>query len=95
MGRRAVRHIRVLIGSTKQMGVGVNIQTRLYAMHEVTAPYWPDWLEQAEGRGIRQGNHHTSVELHSYVTERTADASWRILQRKPTSSRRRCRAPNR
>ena len=63
------------IGSTAQMGVGVNIQTRLYAAHELTAPYRPDWLEQAEGRMVRQGNHHHAVELHRYVTERTADAS--------------------
>jgi hypothetical protein len=76
-------HIRVLIGSTMQMGVGVNIQTRLYAAHQLTAPYRPDWLEQAEGRLIRQGNNNSHVEVHRYVTERTADAtSWQILQRK-------------
>ncbi len=76
-------HTRVLIGSTMQMGVGVNIQTRLYAAHELTAPYRPDWLEQAEGRLIRQGNNNPTVEVHRYVTERTADAnSWQILQRK-------------
>ena len=76
-------HTRILIGSTMQMGVGVNIQTRLYAAHELTAPYRPDWLEQAEGRLIRQGNHNDRAEVHRYVTERTADAnSWQILQRK-------------
>jgi N12 class adenine-specific DNA methylase len=76
-------HARVLIGSTMQMGVGVNIQTRLYAAHELTAPYRPDWLEQAEGRLVRQGNSHQHVEVHRYVTERSADAnSWQILQRK-------------
>ncbi len=74
---------RIVIGSTAQMGVGVNIQTRLYAAHELTAPYRPDWLTQAEGRMIRQGNSHDTVELHRYVTERTADASaWQILERK-------------
>jgi len=75
--------VRVLIGSTMQMGVGVNIQPRLIAAHELTAPYRPDWLEQAEGRMVRQGNHHDRVELHRYVSERTADAtSWQILERK-------------
>lgn len=75
--------IRIVIGSTMQMGIGVNIQTRLYAAHELTAPYRPDWLTQAEGRMIRQGNHHDRVEIHRYVSERTADAtSWQILQRK-------------
>ena len=52
-----------------QMGVGVNIQTRLYAVHELTAPDRPDWLEQAEGRLIRQGNNNPTVEVHRYVTE--------------------------
>lgn len=76
-------NIRVVIGSTMQMGVGVNIQTRLYAAHEITAPYRPDWLTQAEGRMIRQGNSHDVVELHRYVTEKTADAGmWQILERK-------------
>ena len=78
-------HTRVLIGSTAQMGVGVNIQTRLYAIHEVTTPITgrPDALEQGEGRMIRQGNHHDVVELHRYVTERTADvAGWQMLHRK-------------
>jgi hypothetical protein len=74
---------RIVLGSTMQMGVGVNIQTRLYAAHELTAPYRPDWLTQAEGRMIRQGNSHPVVELHRYVTEQTADASmWQILERK-------------
>lgn len=76
-------NVRVVLGSTMQMGVGVNIQSRLYAAHELTAPYRPDWLTQAEGRMIRQGNEHPSVELHRYVTEQTADASmWQILERK-------------
>ena len=75
--------VRIVMGSTAQMGVGVNIQTRLYAAHELTAPYRPDWLTQAEGRMIRQGNSHDTVELHRYVTEKTADASaWQILERK-------------
>lgn len=74
---------RVVLGSTMQMGVGVNIQARLYAAHELTAPYRPDWLTQAEGRMIRQGNGNSTVELHRYITEKTADASmWQILERK-------------
>lgn len=75
--------VRVLLGSTGQMGVGVNIQQRLYAIHELTAPYRPDWLEQAEGRMIRQGNQNPTVELHRYVTVETADANaWQMLARK-------------
>ena len=32
---------RVIIGSTEKMGTGTNIQTRLYAMHEIDVPWRP------------------------------------------------------
>ncbi|MEQ1698583.1 MAG: hypothetical protein ABMA25_00655 [Ilumatobacteraceae bacterium] len=76
-------HTRVLIGSTQQMGVGVNVQHRLAGVHELTAPWRPDWLEQAEGRAIRQGNHNDTVEIHRYATAHTLDTvSWQTLERK-------------
>ena len=48
--------IRVLVGSTDSMGVGVNVQDRVAAMHHIDVPWRPRDLEQREGRGIRQGN---------------------------------------
>ena len=48
--------IRVAIGSFSKMGVRINVQERLFAIHELNAPYRPADIEQAEGRMIRQGN---------------------------------------
>ena len=48
--------IAVLLGSTEKMGVGVNIQERLIAMHHVDCPWRPRDLEQRRGRGQRPGN---------------------------------------
>jgi N12 class adenine-specific DNA methylase/adenine-specific DNA methylase len=52
--------IRVLMGSTERMGVGVNVQERLYASHNVDLPrlLTPALMEQRNGRIIRQGNLH-------------------------------------
>ena len=49
--------IRVLVGSTSKVGVGVNIQDRAAAIHHIDVPWRPRDLEQREGRIIRQGNH--------------------------------------
>ena len=48
--------IRVLIGSTEKMGVGVNVQERAAALHHVDAPWRPRDIEQREGRIVRQKN---------------------------------------
>ena len=48
--------MRVVIGSTEKMGVGVNVQDRAAALHHVDAPWRPRDIEQREGRIIRQGN---------------------------------------
>ena len=49
--------IRVLVGSTAKVGVGVNIQDRAAAIHHIDVPWRPRDLEQREGRIVRQGNH--------------------------------------
>ena len=48
--------VRILIGSTPKMGVGVNVQDRLCALHHLDAPWLPADLEQRNGRIMRQGN---------------------------------------
>ncbi|GAB4097639.1 lactate dehydrogenase [Brachybacterium horti] len=74
---------RVLIGSTQQMGTGVNVQRRAVALHHVDVPWRPDQLEQREGRLIRQGNANGEVEIHTYITTGTVDVmSWQTIERK-------------
>lgn len=50
--------VRVIIGSTEKLGVGVNIQDRLVAAHHLDPPrtMTPAMMEQRDGRIIRQGN---------------------------------------
>ena len=47
--------VRVLLGSTNKLGVGVNVQDRLAAVHHVDVPWRPRDVEQREGRIIPGG----------------------------------------
>ena len=48
--------VRVLVGSTAKLGVGINVQDRAAAAHHIDVPWRPRDVEQREGRVIRQGN---------------------------------------
>ena len=75
--------VRVLIGSTGKMGVGMNAQKRVVAIHHLDAPWRPGDVEQRNGRAYRQGNINEEVECFTYVTEGSFDARlWDILERK-------------
>lgn len=66
--------IRIVLGSTQKMGAGTNIQTRLYAMHHLDAPWKPRDMEQRLGRMKRQGNMNEKVHEYVYVTKETFDS---------------------
>ena len=61
--------VRVLVGSTDKMGVGVNVQNRATALHHLDAPWRPRDIEQREGRVIRQGNTVYGPVIETYVDE--------------------------
>jgi hypothetical protein len=71
--------IRVVLGSTERMGVGVNLQERLAALHHMDAPPRPMDFEQRNGRILRQGNLLSTigapVEILTYGVEKTLDAT--------------------
>lgn len=71
--------IRVVIGSTQTLGVGVNMQRNLRAMHHMDAPFMPGELEQRNGRGQRQGNQWNTVLEYRYMTDRLDGKRWQIL----------------
>lgn len=74
---------RVIIGSTKKMGTGTNIQKRLTKLHDLDCPYRPSDLEQRAGRILRQGNMNPEVEIIRYVTIDTFDSYlWQIVEQK-------------
>lgn len=69
--------IRVLIGSTFKLGLGVNVQNKLIALHHLDVPWRPADMVQREGRILRQGNENDKVEIYRYITEGSFDAySW-------------------
>ena len=75
--------VRVLIGSTEKMGVGMNAQKRIVAIHHLDAPWRPGDVEQRDGRAFRQKNMNEEVTKYTYVTEGSFDARlWDILDRK-------------
>ena len=71
--------VRILIGGTRNMGTGVNVQTRITDLHMLTVPWQPADLEQCIGRGSRQGNvvahdfFNNKVRVHYYATEGSLD----------------------
>ena len=75
--------IRVLIGSTFKLGLGVNVQDRLIALHHLDVPWRPADMSQREGRILRQGNQNEYVRIFRYITEGSFDAySWQLLETK-------------
>ncbi len=75
--------IRILIGSTFKLGLGVNIQERLIALHHIDVPWRPADMTQREGRILRQGNMNPQVYIYRYITEGSFDAySWQLLETK-------------
>ena len=71
--------VRVLLGSTEKMGVGVNVQDRMYALHHIDAPIRPMDFEQRNGRILRQGNLYATwgkpVNVVTYGVQGTLDAT--------------------
>lgn len=65
--------VRVLIGSTQKMGVGLNMQNKMIALHHLDCPWRPCDLQQREGRIERQGNENKNVQIYTYVTKGSFD----------------------
>jgi len=75
--------VRILVGSSKNMGTGVNAQQRLRALHHLDTPWYPADLEQREGRIVRQGNKNRNVRIFAYSTKGSYDTNmWQLLARK-------------
>lgn len=71
--------VRVMLGTSERMGVGVNVQERLVGLHHLDAPNRPTDFEQRNGRIIRQGNAHAAwnmpIEILTYGVDKTLDAT--------------------
>jgi N12 class adenine-specific DNA methylase len=75
--------VRILVGSSKNMGTGVNAQQRLKALFHLDSPWYPADLEQREGRIVRQGNKNPKVQIYAYAAKGSYDETmWGMLARK-------------
>ena len=75
--------IRILIGSTFKLGIGANVQDKLWAVHHLDIPWRPSDVTQREGRMLRQGNRNDEVAIYRYITNGSFDAySWQLLENK-------------
>lgn len=77
--------VKFLLGTTERMGVGVNAQKRLFALHHIDAPLRPMDFEQRNGRIERQGNLNKEIDIIAYGTEKTLDSA--AFQRLATKQR--------
>lgn len=75
--------IKVLIGNTSQMGVGVDLQVHTTDIYQLDIPYRPDEIEQRINRGVRQGNLNDSVNVHKFIQPMSFDEmSYRLIANK-------------
>lgn len=65
--------VRILIASTEKGGTGLNVQSRMKAVHHLDVPWRPSDIQQRNGRLIRQGNSHQNVEIYHYITKGSFD----------------------
>ena len=78
--------IRFLLGSTTKMGVGVNVQQRIVAMHHLDFPWRPTDMVQRNGRGERPGNvvlpsFGNKLPIFFYATKQSLDSyTFNLLQ---------------
>lgn len=75
--------VRILLGSTQKLGMGTNVQDRLYCINHLDCPWRPSDLQQRNGRGKRQGNLNPVIRIRQYVTRGTFDSYlWQIQEQK-------------
>jgi hypothetical protein len=60
--------VRIVLASTAKLGVGANIQERLYALHHLDAPWRPADIKQREGRILRCPITHKMARLTLYAS---------------------------
>ena len=60
--------VRILIGSTKRLGVGSHFPDRLRVVRCIDVPMRPADILQRIGRMVRPGNQNTEVEVWNYLT---------------------------
>ena len=65
--------IKVVIGTTKSAGEGMNIQKFTKDIYHLDLPWTPAEITQRNGRGVRYGNKYKKVNIHYFFTQGSFD----------------------
>lgn len=65
--------IKVIIGNTSKLGVGVDLNRKTTDIYQLDIPFRPDEIEQRSNRGVRQGNENPEVRVHQFFQIGTFD----------------------
>jgi len=65
--------IKVIIGNTSKLGVGVDLNRKTTDIYQLDIPFRPDEIEQRSNRGVRQGNENAEVRVHQFFQLGTFD----------------------
>jgi len=65
--------IKVIIGNTSKLGVGVDLNKKTTDIYQLDIPFRPDEIEQRSNRGVRQGNENAEVRVHQFFQLGTFD----------------------
>jgi hypothetical protein len=65
--------IKVVIGTTKSAGEGMNIQKFTTDIYHIDLPWTPAEITQRNGRGVRYGNRYDEVNIHYFFTQGSFD----------------------
>jgi predicted RNA methylase len=68
-----------IVIANKKAEVGINLQRGTQAIHHLTIGWTPDSLTQRNGRGVRQGNKTSQVNIYHYDADGTFDSAKRTL----------------
>lgn len=75
--------IKVIIGNTAKLGVGVDLNRYTTDIYQIDIPFRPDEIEQRNNRGVRQGNINKEVRVHSFFQLGTFDQfSFDLIKKK-------------
>lgn len=80
--RVSAAEIRIVIGSSQTLGVGVNMQRNLRAAHHLDAVWMPGDLDQMNKRSKRQGNCWNTVYSYRYIAPGYDGKMWSALSQK-------------
>lgn len=65
--------VRILLASTEKGGTGLNVQSKMKAVHHLDVPWRSSDIQQRNGRIIRQGNENKEVDIYHYITKGSFD----------------------